>query len=59
MDTQDEQRDERVVRTSISIPESVDAAIRQLAHKHDRPLSREIRRAIEAHVEASKRKAAA
>jgi hypothetical protein len=49
MDTQDEPT-ERIVRTTITLPESLSEGIRTLAEKHDRPLSWEIRRALEAHL---------
>jgi predicted transcriptional regulator len=50
MDTQDRRATEKLVRTSVLIPERVDSALRSLAHDGDRPLSREIRRALEDHV---------
>lgn len=48
----------RLVRTSILVPESVDQALRDLADKGKRPLSWEIRHALEQYV-AEKEKAAA
>lgn len=57
MSTQDDQPD-RIVRTTITLPERVDQEIRDLAERHDRPLSREIRRALEAHIEAERKAAA-
>ena len=59
MTTQELRVTEDVVRTTISLPASVDRAIRDLAEKHDRPLSREIRRAIDAHLDAESAGAAA
>ena len=49
MGTQDA-RAEEIVRTTVMLPESLDRAIRELAQKNDRPLSREIRQALWAHV---------
>lgn len=40
-----------LVRTSILVPADVDSALRQLADEGQRPLSWEIRRALEDHVE--------
>lgn len=42
---------EKLVRTSILIPESVDEALRKLADEGKRPLSWEIRHALEEYVE--------
>lgn len=50
---------ERLVRTSILVTEETDRALRALADKGERPLSWEIRRALEDHVERETRKAAA
>ena len=51
MNTQDARDDvSRLVRTSVLLPEETDRALRQLAAAGDRPLSREIRRALEDHV---------
>jgi len=40
-----------LVRTSILVPADVDEALRNLADRGQRPLSWEIRRALEDHVE--------
>lgn len=40
-----------IVRTTIVLTAELDRAIRGLAEKADRPLSREIRRAIEEYVD--------
>jgi predicted transcriptional regulator len=50
MSTQGE-RAAKLIRTSVLVPETTDAALRALAEKGQRPLSWEIRRALEAHVE--------
>lgn len=49
MDTQDD-RAEEIVRTTVMVPRWLDTAIREMAEKNDRPLSREIRQALKAHV---------
>lgn len=59
MTTQDQRGHEKLVRTSVLLPESTDAALRELAEVADRPLSREIRRGLEQYVEAEKESAAA
>jgi predicted transcriptional regulator len=59
MDTQDPRATERLIRTSVLIPEPIDTALRKLADDGDRPLSREIRRALEDHVARETRRAAA
>lgn len=41
------------------LPEALDRAIRQLADEADRPLSRQIRKALEEHVERVTQKEAA
>lgn len=41
----------KLVRTSVLIPAETDASLRLLAEKGERPLSWEIRKALEAHVE--------
>lgn len=41
---------EQLVRTSVLVPETTDEALRELAEKGQRPLSWEIRRALEDHV---------
>lgn len=48
----------KLVRTSILIPADIDSALRELADKGKRPLSWEIRQALEAHVEAELEKVA-
>ncbi len=40
-----------IARLNISLPEALAAAMRDLARANDRPLSREVRRAFEAHIE--------
>lgn len=47
-----------LVRTSILVTAETDQALRALAKAGDRPLSREIRRALEDHVRRETRKAA-
>lgn len=47
-----------VVRTSVLVTEDTDRALRKLAERADRPLSREIRRALEEYVKRETRKAA-
>ena len=42
---------EKLVRTSVLVTEATDRALRDLAERGDRPLSREIRRALEDHVD--------
>lgn len=51
MSTQGEQAAGKLVRTSVLVPETTDEALRELAEKGQRPLSWEIRRALEDHVE--------
>lgn len=58
MSTQGE-RATKLVRTSVLVPETTDEALRKLAEKGQRPLSWEIRRALEDHVERQSEKAAA
>ena len=48
----------KLVRTSVLIPADTDASLRLLAEKGKRPLSWEIRQALEAHVEAELKAAA-
>lgn len=50
MDTQDRRAGQGLVRTSILITEDTDAALRKMAEDADRPLSREVRRALESYV---------
>jgi predicted transcriptional regulator len=50
MDTQDPRAPQVLIRTSVLIPEDVDTALRKLAADADRPLSREIRRALDDYV---------
>lgn len=50
-DTQGDRARPKLVRTSVLITEDTDRALRDLADQGDRPLSREIRRALEEHVE--------
>jgi predicted transcriptional regulator len=50
MDTQAPRAPKRLVRTSILVPAETDTALRALADAADRPLSREIRRALEDYV---------
>lgn len=49
---------EALVRTSVLITAEADRELRRLAAAGDRPLSREIRRALEAHIERENRRAA-
>jgi len=42
---------ELIIRTSVMLPERTDKALRKLAKDGDRPLSRQIRKALEEHVE--------
>lgn len=49
----------KLTRTSILVPVETDQALRELAEKGERPLSWEIRRALEAHVERETQKAVA
>lgn len=58
MTTQDGRVPQALIRTSVLIHEDTDKALRTLAEKGDRPLSREIRRALEDHVQRETRKAA-
>ena len=51
MSTQDAHAASKLVRTSVLVPEDTDEALRKLAEKGQRPLSWEIRRALEDHVE--------
>lgn len=48
----------RLVRTSVLVRPETDAALRELAAEGERPLSYEIRRALERHVEQAKSEAA-
>lgn len=41
---------ERLVRTSVLVPEEIDRALRELAEQGKRPLSWEIRHALERYV---------
>ena len=59
MDTQGDRATSNLVRTSVLVTEETDAALRELAKKGDRPLAREIRRALEEYVEQNSTKAAA
>lgn len=59
MTTQSQRNNIRLVRTSVLVGEDTDRALRDLANKGERPLSWEIRRALEDHVERESRKAAA
>ncbi len=43
-----------IARLNISLPEALATAMRDLARANDRPLSREVRRAFEAHIERAK-----
>jgi predicted transcriptional regulator len=49
----------KLVRTSVLVPEEIDSALRELAIRGQRPLSWEIRIALEKHVKAELKKAAA
>ena len=51
--------DTSLVRTSVLVTADTDRALRELADSADRPLSREIRRALEDYVERETRSAAA
>lgn len=44
----------KLVRTSVLLPESVDEQLRKLAAEGNRPIAREIRAAIEAHLANAK-----
>ena len=59
MDTQDARASAKLVRTSVLIPPDVHEGLQQLAGAGERPLSWEIRRALEEHVERQLGKAAA
>lgn len=48
----------QLVRTSVLVTEDTDRALRELAEKGNRPLSYEIRTALEAHVERAREEAA-
>lgn len=50
MDTQDGRVDKKLVRTSVMVSEDTDRALREIAEKAHRPLTWEIRLALEAHV---------
>ena len=50
MTPQESRKDIRLVRTSVLIPEDTDKALRKLADDGNRPLSREVRQALEEHV---------
>lgn len=52
-------REAALVRTSVLIPAEIDKALRDLADQGKRPLSWEIRAALENHVERQSQKAAA
>jgi predicted transcriptional regulator len=51
--------DSKLVRTSILVPEDTDRKLRELAEAAHRPLSWEIRLALEAHVGERAERAAA
>lgn len=51
-------RTEKLIRTSVLVPEVTDRRLRELADKGERPLSWEIRRALEEHVDRATEKAA-
>jgi predicted transcriptional regulator len=60
MDTQDgRDQVEQLERTSVLLRPDTMAALRALAEAGDRPLAREIRRAVETHVEREQAKGAA
>ncbi len=42
-----------ITRLNVSLPESMVAAIKDLARLNDRPVSREVRRALESHLNQS------
>jgi predicted transcriptional regulator len=48
----------KLVRTSILVTEDTDRALRELAEQGNRPLSREIRLALEQYIERTKENAA-
>ena len=58
MSEQATQPDEEIVRVTVTLTRTIDTAIRELAATNDRPLSREIRRALEAHIERESEDAA-
>ena len=51
--------DDTLVRTSVLVTADTDRALRELADRADRPLSREIRRALESYVETESERSAA
>lgn len=59
MATQDGRAPAKFERTSVLISGETMAALRALAEKHDRPLARELRRAVDEYVERESLKAAA
>lgn len=50
---------EELIRTTVLVPRAVHARLKQLAEAGERPLSWEIRRALEAYVEEREREPAA
>jgi len=50
--------EELIIRTTVMLPERIDKALRQLAAEGNRPLSRQVRQALEEHVERETEKAA-
>jgi predicted transcriptional regulator len=53
-----EQDSELIIRTTVMLPERLDKALRQLAAEGNRPLSRQVRQALEEHVERETKAAA-
>lgn len=51
-------REELIIRTTVMLPQRIDKALRQLAAEGNRPLSRQVRQALEEHVERETEKAA-
>lgn len=45
---------QKIIRTSVALPEDLDRAIRELAAKGDRSITREVRRAVERYVESER-----
>lgn len=45
-----ERPDDEIVRNTITLPRSLSEGMRELATRHDRPISWEFRRAIESHL---------
>jgi predicted transcriptional regulator len=41
----------KLVRTTVMVPEQMDAEMRRLAEEHGRPLAWELRRALQAHID--------